>query len=223
MGRLIGIDEAGRGPVLGPLVMAAVAVSAEQAVELAKLGVRDSKRYGSGDVGRRHRLAVRSAIQVRSVYKVLAFSPEEVDSHVNRGLLNELERKGAVRLLEEIKATGDDEIFCDGEGLFHDLRDRWPNLVAENKADARYSCVAAASILAKVARDEAMEAIRRKYEPEFGKITGGGYVNAGTRRFLTAYEEKYGELPPEARKSWKWRDRSETVGQPDITKLLDFA
>jgi len=222
VGRLIGIDEAGRGPVLGPMVMAAVAVSAEQAVELARLGVRDSKRYGSGEVARRRRLAARPAIQIRSVHKVLAFSPEEVDRFANRGLLNELEREGAVRLLEELGAASEDQIFCDGASLFHDLRNRWPNLVAENKADARYSCVAAASILAKVARDEAMEAICRKYEPEFGKITGGGYVNAGTRRFLTAYEEKHGRLPPEARTSWRWREKSQARTQPDIAKLLDF-
>jgi ribonuclease HII len=201
--------------------MAAVAVSTDQAVELARLGIRDSKRYGAGDVGRRRRLVARPAVEGNSVHRVLVYSPEEVDRYASVGRLNDLEREGAVRLLEELRATREDQIFCDGEVLFRDLRVRWPDLVAEDKADTRYSCVAAASILAKVARDEAMEIIIRKYEPEFGKISGGGYVNAGTRRFLIAYEEQYGDLPPEARRSWRWREeRVEVTEQPDIAELV---
>jgi ribonuclease HII len=62
--------------------------------------------------------------------------------------------------------------------------------------------VAAASILAKDARDAAFARIAAHYESEFGPVTGGGYINAATYRFIDAYRERYGELPPEARKSW---------------------
>jgi ribonuclease HII len=112
---------------------------------------------------------------------------------------------------------------CDGEPIFARLSHKWPKLVAENKADANHVCVSAASIVAKVRRDELMDEIMRKYELEFGKITGGGYVNEGSRKFLLAYEEKYGELPPECRKSWTWRPKPTHVETPDIADLLNGA
>ena len=62
--------------------------------------------------------------------------------------------------------------------------------------------MAAASIVAKDARDRAFAVIARRYAEEFGEIRGGGYLNAATRRFLEAYEERYGALPPEARRTW---------------------
>lgn len=219
---MIGIDEAGRGPVLGPLVMACVAITFEQEVELRKFGIQDSKKYGSGSRAKKARFAARPAVLSRCEHKVVVFSPEEVDSYVNRGRLDDLEREGALRLLEEIGATQDDEIFCDGEPIFGRLSgDRWPNLVAENKADAKYLCVSAASIVAKVKRDEEMDVIVRKYEAEYGQITGGGYVNPGSRKFLAAYEEKHGTLPPEARKSWTWRKKPDFVDGPNIADLLN--
>jgi ribonuclease HII len=203
--------------------MAAVSISTEQEAELRGFGIQDSKKYGSGKKAKTARLAARPEILSRCEYKVLVFPAEEVDRYVNQGRLDDLEREGAETLLREIGATSVDHIVCDGQPIFGRLVHRWPKLVAENKADAKYLCVSAASILAKVARDEAMDLILQKYRPEFGEITGGGYVNAGTRKFLEAYEAKNGELPPEARKSWTWRKKPEPTEQPDITKLLDFS
>jgi ribonuclease HII len=219
--RLIGIDEAGRGPVLGPLVMAAVSITTEQEDELRSFGIQDSKKYGSGKKAKTARLAARPNILSRCEYRVVVYEPEEIDRYVNQGRLDELEREGAERLLKEIGATSVDRIICDGEPIFGRLSFRWPKLVAENKADVKHLCVSAASILAKVARDEAMDLILRKYEAEFGKITGGGYVNVGTRKFMEAYEAKYGTLPPEARKSWTWREKPKFVNGPSIADMLN--
>jgi hypothetical protein len=55
-----------------------------------------------------------------------------------------------------------------------------------------------------VRRDELFHVIVRRYEHEFGPIGGGGYENAATHKFLRAYVERYGRLPPEARRSWNW-------------------
>jgi ribonuclease HII len=68
--------------------------------------------------------------------------------------------------------------------------------------------VAAASLIAKVRRDELWLAICRRYQPEFEELAeghaGGGYCNAATRRFLRAYCTRYRCLPPEGRRSWPW-------------------
>jgi len=220
----IGIDEAGRGPVLGPLVMAAVALTYEQEAELKRLGIQDSKKYGSGKRAKAARIAARPAVLSRCEHRIVVFEPEEIDRYANQGRLDDLEREGAARLLEEIGATSVDHIVCDGAPIFGCLSEtRWPNLVAENKADVNHVSVSAASILAKVRRDELMDAICRKYLDEFGQITGGGYVNEGSRRFLLTYEEKHGELPPECRKSWRWRPKPAHVEGPDIADLLNGA
>lgn len=219
--RLIGIDEAGRGPVLGPLVMAVVALTPEQAAELEAFGIQDSKKYGSGKRAKHARLAARPAVLGRCEHAIIEFSPEVIDSYVNKGRLDDLEREGALELLKKVGATEQDEIMCDGQPIFERLNQQWPNLRAENKADGRYVAVSAASIVAKVLRDERMDEIVRKYDAEFGPITGGGYVNKGSREFLTAYEEKYGKLPPECRTSWTWRERPKVIEGPDILSLLE--
>src|SRR5207245_9313202 len=80
------------------------------------------------------------------------------------------------------------------------LRHRQSTSVAH--AEDHPASVAAASVVAKVIRDDRFNAIRLRYEPELGPIAGGGYANASTRRWLRAYVELYGKLPDEARRSW---------------------
>lgn len=216
--RLVGIDEAGRGPVLGPLVMAVVVLLPEHERDLAAAGVRDSKTFGSGPKAMKVRKDLNTIIKGACVaWEIVSFDADVVDSYVERGGLDDLEREGVEKLLERVGVQHDDRVVCDGEPIFGRLTRRWPNLLAENRADAHHVSVAAASVIAKTRRDEAMDEILRRYEPEFGRIAGGGYVNDGTRRFLEAYEARHGSLPPEARKSWRWR---RPVDQPDITALL---
>lgn len=218
--RLIGIDEAGRGPVLGPMVMAAVVLLPEREQEFKDMGVRDSKLFGSSPKSRRDRSRLRPLIEERCVaFSVIEFEPSQIDEYCRRHGLDDLEREGALQLLKNVGATTEDRIVCDGESIFSPLKAHWPNLVAEPRADARHVSVGAASILAKVTRDDRMELAFQRYEPEFGKINGGGYVNEPTRRFMEAYEAKYGQLPPETRTSWTWR---RVQGVEDPTDLLAF-
>jgi len=220
MARMIGIDEAGRGPVLGPLVMAAAAITPEQEAELRSFGIQDSKKYGSGAKAKMARIAARPAVYSRCHHAVVVFDAAEVDAFVEEGRLDDLERKGALQLLEMLEVQPEDTIICDGEPIFGRLRAKYGNLRAENKADENHICVSAASIIAKTLRDEEMDRICQKYEQEFGKLSGGGYVNKGTRAFLEAYEAKYGKLPFEARKTWKWREKPKVVEGPNILDLL---
>ena len=204
-----GADEAGRGPILGPMAIAVVGVAPATTRKLKQLGVADSKKFGAGEDA----IAARAelAAQIRDLvpcWRLELVSPAEIDRHVYQGQLNALERKIVVKLLGQAEADRDATIICDGKVLFSPLRARYPRLRAVNRGEDVHVSVAAASILAKDARDAAFAEIARRYEAEFGEIRGGGYLNAATRRFLSAYESAHGDLPPEARRSWGAKNQS---------------
>lgn len=198
-----GADEAGRGPILGPMVIAVVALDRGAASSLRRRGVMDSKAYGNGAEARTRRAELAAVIAEKAIgVRVRVVVVEVVDEHTFRGELNVLEQKVVQELLVEIGAGTDARIVCDGARMFAPLRESFPRLRAVDRAESVHVSVAAASVIAKDERDRAFAAIARHYEPEFGPIAGGGYINAATRRFLAAYAERYGGLPPEARKSW---------------------
>lgn len=197
----LGLDEAGRGPAIGPLVLAAVALSTRAAAALTRAGLTDSKAFGAGP--RAHTRRVELAVQVRELATFVDAEivlPAEIDARVDRGELNALEREVAQRLIE--RAPRADRIVADGHRMFAPLTARYPSLLAVDRAEDKHAAVAAASVIAKTLRDDLYAAICAKYEPEFGKIAGGGYVNDATRGFLRAYAVRYGCLPTEARRSW---------------------
>ena len=203
MKRTFGADEAGRGPILGPMVVAVVALDRGGAIALRKRGIADSKSFGAGADAIARRAELAAIVRERALcFASRAIEVEEIDRYTFRGQLNALERITVLDLLETIGCGPDEKIICDGAVLFSPLRAHFPNLQAVNRGEEAHAAVAAASILAKDERDQAFAAIAARYEPEFGPIRGGGYLNAATRRFLDAYQERHGELPPEARKSW---------------------
>lgn len=201
---VFGVDEAGRGPLIGPMVVAVVATGPRAVATLAELGVDDSKRFGSGPRARIRRAELAAEIE-RHVdrFAVHVCDPEVIDDHVTRGELNVLERKIAAKLLEELQAPRHADIICDGARVFGPLREHFSSLVAVDRGESAHVSVAAASILAKHARDEAFAAIAARYESEFGELRGGGYINPPTRAFIERYRTVYGDLPPEARRTWK--------------------
>jgi ribonuclease HII len=213
--RTFGADEAGRGPILGPMAIAVVALDRSAAISLRRRGVTDSKSFGFGDDARARRAELAARIRERALAHALSIiDVEEIDRHVYRGLLNALERKVVHDLLGQLGACAADRIVCDGRILFSPLRKVFAQLEAVDNGEAAHVSVAAASIVAKDARDRAFAEIAARYEPDFGPVTGGGYLNAATRRFLDAYAARHGGLPPEARRSWgaeKISDDDETL------------
>jgi ribonuclease HII len=201
--RTFGADEAGRGPILGPMVVAVVALDRGGAIALRKRGLADSKAFGAGPDAIARRAELAALVRERAVcFASRTIDVEEIDRYTFRGQLNALERMTVHDLLETIGCAPDEKIICDGAVLFSPLRTHYPNLQAVDHGEQAHASVAAASILAKDARDQAFAAIAARYEPDFGPIKGGGYLNAATRRFLDAYHERHGDLPPEARRSW---------------------
>jgi ribonuclease HII len=197
----LGIDEAGRGPVLGPLVMAGVCLRPRRASGLTRAGVMDSKSFGAGDDAheRRRALAARIRDAAESIV-VCVIDVAEVDRRVRCHELNVLEREHAASIIE--RSAPAQKVVADGVRLFRPLSARYPHLIARDRAEEHHVSVAAASIVAKVRRDELFLCIARRYEAEFGPIGGWGYENPYTQRFLRAYLERYGRLPPEARRTW---------------------
>ena len=72
--------------------------------------------------------------------------------------------------------------------------------------------VAAASVVAKDARDTLFRRIAEGYRERFGEVGGGGYVNAATEAFLRRYHDRTGLLPRETRQSWSWSVVREFAG-----------
>lgn len=198
----MGIDEAGRGPVLGPLVVAGVLTQDPEA--LRSLGVRDSKRLSP-----QRRRGLAEEIQEAAECRVRVVSAGELDRGMNTASLNLLE---AERFAEVIRALAPDEAVVDccdtSEDRFrlHILRRLGYDLPlrVEHGADARYPVVSAASIVAKVRRDEEMERIAA----ELGQAVGSGYAHdPQTVAFLRTWVRERGDMPPCARRGWKTSQR----------------
>ncbi|HTA19067.1 MAG TPA: hypothetical protein VK989_07225 [Polyangia bacterium] len=201
---VLGIDEAGRGPALGAMVLAAVALDPAAARRLSRAGVADSKSFGAGPEAHERRLALYAIVRAHAAWIAIdVCDVDVVDAYVARGGLNELERERAAAFIRAAPPCR--RIIADGRRLFGPLRAEFPTIEARDRAESHHVAVAAASICAKVRRDELFACIAARYAADFGPVTGGGYVNAATRAFARAYVRRHGALPPEARHSWPWQ------------------
>lgn len=197
----LGIDEAGRGPAIGPMVMAAVVLDSRSAAVLTRKGLCDSKTYGAGDDAHAVRTELAAEIRIRAKFvATIEVEHTEIDERVCRGELNVLERELATKLIEQAPTV--DRIIADGKRMFSALCARFDKFESHDRAEAVHASVAAASVVAKALRDARFAKIKERYEHELGPITGGGYANAATRKWVRDYVEKYGKLPDEARRTW---------------------
>ncbi|MBU3916358.1 hypothetical protein KKA14_12560 [bacterium] len=196
----LGIDEAGRGPILGPLVMAGVLVPDDKKEVLLDWGVADSKQFGSGVKGKQQREKLAQKIKENFQHEIFVLSSQKVDNYVEKHSLNNLEQETALRIIQRLPA---DTVILDGKNLFKPIVNE--KIKAYNKADQKYLCVSAASILAKAERDRLFDTICLDYIEDFGEIKGGGYANKKTLEFVQWFLGKNGTLPPFYRKSFKWK------------------
>jgi ribonuclease HII len=210
---ILGIDEAGRGPVLGPMVVAGVVLRPQRAAALTRRGVSDSKEFGAGPEAKLKRAELAKHIRrLAECVRLEILDHGEVDRYAAEGLLNELERRAARKIIVNMPEVR--RIVADGARLFGSLRHEYPHLEARDRGENVHVAVAAASIVAKDLRDRLFEEIAYRYRAEFGEIRGGGYVNAATADFLRRYHGRYGKLPPETRRSWGWKLLGELEPRP---------
>jgi ribonuclease HII len=200
-GATLGIDEAGRGPVLGPLVVAAVALRPQRAAALTRRGVCDSKLFGAGPEACERRAELAEHIHgLADFVGIEVFDHLEVDRYVSLGRLNDLERKAARSLIAAAQPMR--RMVADGLQVFGPLRHEYPQLEVFDDGESAHVSVAAASIVAKDRRDRLFAEIAARYRDEFGELRGGGYVNSATADFLRRYHERYGCFPSETRRTW---------------------
>jgi ribonuclease HII len=200
---ILGIDEAGRGPVIGPLVLCGVWIRPARLHKLEEIGARDSKAFGSTDRARKRRSQL--AAQIRGLVDhvvLLSVDAAEVDRRTRLGELNLLEQELATAAISSGPPAT--RIVADGARLFGPLTATYPQLRALDHADETQPIVAAASIIAKDERDVQFSRIVAQFEAELGPIGGGGYANEATAAFLRAFFAHHGDLPSEVRRSWSW-------------------
>lgn len=199
--KLLGIDEAGRGSVLGPLVVCGVALDAERIKYLERLGLKDSKK-----ISPKRRIALSRKIDRIADCHTVHITAKDIDMLRSREVnLNEIEKIAMNRIISKF---GPSTCFIDSmdvkpERLTRELETIHPEVkvIAEHKADDRYPIVSAASIIAKVERDRAIQHIRKKY-----KNIGSGYPSdPKTINFLKTLPP--GELPDFIRRSWATVER----------------
>ncbi|MFT4260987.1 MAG: ribonuclease HII [Candidatus Woesearchaeota archaeon] len=195
---IAGVEEAGRGPVIGPLVMALAAADKKTINELQILGVTDSKM-----LSKKKREELYKKIKELCDVKVLILSPSQVDASLldpNMNL-NWLEAKTSSALINKVNA---DKVILDcPSNNFKTYVDYvkknlkyQPELVAEHKADEKYTIVGAASIIAKVIRDKEVDKLKQIAGFDFGS----GYPSdPKTIEFLKNNWNKYDFF----RKTWK--------------------
>jgi ribonuclease HII len=201
-----GLDEAGRGPVLGPMVLCGMCFEESNLKKLDTLGVKDSKKLTAQKRDKLAEILKKSCVS----YKVSQLSPQEIDQRVEKRIsLNKLEINNFVAILEELKpdiiyidaADTDEKRF--GSVLKNHLTFTPKKVISKHKADDLFPIVGAASIIAKTKRDDVIKKLKAYYIDKGSTDIGSGYPSdEKTITFLREWIQTHKKAPSCARKTW---------------------
>ncbi|MFX0090717.1 MAG: ribonuclease HII [Candidatus Hodarchaeota archaeon] len=243
---IAGIDEAGRGPVFGPLVIAGVSFNKKSLRVLSEEGIKDSKQISAK---KRIKLA-RIIIDEAEGHQILRIPPREIDAALKNqeDNLNKLEIRKIFTIIQNLKAdiyfvdavSNPDSFssefinysreqkkacsilknvqelpFYTGEGKVLDLTEGNKKIVVENKADVKYLVVGAASILAKVERDQAIEELSKK----FGNLGSGYPSDPHTKEFLLRNKDNLNQNKFQELVRFQWKSVQNLVKKSNIRSL----
>ena len=165
---ILGLDEAGRGPVLGPMVIGGIIIPEKKEKIIERMGVKDSKR-----VTPKRRAILARKLTKMFEYKLVEISAKEIDLLRAKGVnLNQIEKNAMKEIIEKLCSEFDvDKIIIDAldvkEGRLQDQMQEFvgpdKEVIAEHKADDNYLAVGAASIIAKNERDRIIDELNRDY------------------------------------------------------------
>ncbi len=216
--RVAGVDEAGRGCAIGPLVVAGALFDEDDVPGLAEMGVRDSKRLTP-----RRRQALSEAIKEQALdYRLVELSPGTIDKVVNRGVplrrLNYLETMVMARVIRELRPDSAYVDTCDVDHMRcgEQIRSVLPfrvEVTCVPRADSTYTVTGAASILAKVRRDQLVAGLRELH----GDFGSGYCSDPKTVEYIDAWFREGREAPPFMRASWVTVRRHLGVRETQLT------
>ncbi|VVB66959.1 Ribonuclease HII [Candidatus Norongarragalina meridionalis] len=214
---VVGVDEAGRGPVLGPLVICAYAVEESELPGLKKAGVKDSKL-----LTHEKRMALVPLLLEKGTAALEIITAEEITALMRKKIsLNEIEAQRGAEAIKKVM-DGASCVYVDSPDpiprkfanrLYKYLPQKL-KIVSENKADYKYVVVGAASVIAKEKRDEEIDAIKRELKCDFGN----GYSHdEATIHFLTQHKDD-----PRLQKyiRHEWATAKRICGKGKQTKLM---
>ncbi|MBU1136021.1 MAG: ribonuclease HII [Nanoarchaeota archaeon] len=222
---ILGIDDSGRGPIIGPMILAGCLINNDIEKKFKELGVRDSKTL----IPKKREYLAKIIKEKAIDYKVSVTYPEEIDGKTNSGInLNRIEAIKAAEIINKINFKLNEKIKvvvdCPSPNI-----EKWTNTLnsyvkdssnlsisCEHKADKNHIAVSAASILAKSRREEEIEKIKK----QIGKDFGSGYTSDPiTQKFLEDYshEHKKDGIFRETWATWK-----NLKGKKEQKKLMEF-
>jgi len=214
MAIVLGIDEAGRGPVIGPLVIAGVSIDEKDLDKLKKLGVKDSKLLSP----RQRENLFDKIIAAAKNHKIIIIPPKEIDSALKSESLN-LNWLEAIKSAEIIDFLKPEKAIVDCPSnnipsyknfLKKHLKDK-TELIVEHKADFKYTVVSAASIIAKVTRDKEIKEIQKKIKEPIGS----GYPSDPVT--IIFLKKNYNNYPGIFRKEWaSWKNINKKKKQKSL-------
>ena len=216
---IAGIDEAGRGPLLGPLVVAGVLIDSDK--PLKKIKVRDSKQLTPQ---RREDLATQIRALAHKIEYVI-IPATDIDRLRQTKTINQIEVDAFAAIIDRLQPA---TCYVDAADVIEDrfgtaitktLTTCHPIIVSKHKGDSLFPVCSAASILAKVTRDYHVRLIEQELQEHLAMPLGSGYqTDPDTMTFLRAWLKQYHTFPTCVRRTW---ESSRLLMQDHLTKKLD--
>jgi ribonuclease HII len=218
MGLLLGIDEAGKGPVIGPLIIAGCLIDENDSDKLKDLGVRDSKEL----TPRQRENLFDKITSVCKDYYIAGITSKQLNAEMGIINLNQIELARVAKVVNHFSDKKPkliiDSFEANTEKFAQKLRclldDKSTEIISENRADKNFPVVGAASIIAKVTRDTEIKKIHKIY----GDFGSGYPADPRTINFLNKLDEK--EFPEIVRLKWSTAER--ILEQRKHKDLRDF-
>ena len=167
--KICGIDDAGRGSMIGPLVIAGISIKKKDLKKLRSIGVRDSKKL-TPEV---REILYKKILKIVDNYNVIRITPRTIDRSVFKHNLNHLEAKNMAKIVLKLKSDVSYVDSCDVDykrfGREISLLSSNAKIKSYHHADSRFVTVAAASIIAKVSRDRSIHRLNKNFD------LGSGY------------------------------------------------
>ena len=166
---ICGVDDAGRGSMIGPLVISGVTIDKKNVKKLRSIGVQDSKKLSP----KTREILYKKIIEIVDDYHVVRISPKIIDQSVFKHKLNHLEAKNMAKVIKKLnpKVAYVDSCDVDYKRFGKEISSLTYNskIISRHHADSRFIVVAAASIIAKVSRDKSIHRLKKNFD------LGSGY------------------------------------------------